>query len=279
MSVYKQPDYTWMVRFLHQDENGKTQWITEQGFATRRDAQQWERTFRSKSNSGNNMLFRDLAQAYCNDKAHRLRKKTFAAKKELIETNLLPYLGEKRICDMTSADILAWKGELAGQANRDDFRTVYKQLVDILDYGVHFSWLPKNPARFISNTQPRQESEMESRCSAEYQKLVGIIVDERIAHCCCEVLSWGGIRAEELLALTDGDINLKRRTITVSKAFQMIDDVILDAEPKPLKTRRNAIIPIFLCDELREYIRTRPRMKHGDKLFPVSLPQDAPAMG
>lgn len=270
MSVYRQPDYAWMVEFLHQAENDESQWITKEGFATRREARQWEQNFRPEKNGGNDMLFRNLVQAYCNDRVRRIRKRTFEAKKELIETKLLPYLGEKRICDMTSADILAWQGELAGQITRDDFRTVCKQLVDILDYGVHFSWLPKNPARFISNTQPRQESKIEPRCDEEYQKLAGIIADERIAHCCREVLSWSGIRAEELLALTAGDINLKRRTITISKAFQTIDDGVLAAEPKPLKTRRKAIIPSFLCDELREYIRTRPKMKRKDKLFPIT---------
>lgn len=95
-------------------------------------------------------------------------------------------------------------------------------------------------------------------------------MDEPMAYYCFEVLYWSGIREGELLALTPADIDLKRKTISVTKTFQHINGRDLVTDPKTSKSRRKVKIPDFLCEELRDYMRMQYELRPEDRLFPVT---------
>lgn len=95
-------------------------------------------------------------------------------------------------------------------------------------------------------------------------------MDEPMAYYCFEVLYWSGIREGELLALTPADIDLKRKTISVTKTFQHINGRDLVTDPKTPKSRRKVKIPDFLCEELRDYLRAQGRLKRSARLFPTA---------
>lgn len=45
------------------------------------------------------------------------------------------------------------------------------------------------------------------------------------------------------------------------------------AAPRQLGNQRKIKIPDSLCEELQDYIRARGKLKRGDRLFPLSLPE------
>lgn len=85
-----------------------------------------------------------------------------------------------------------------------------------------------------------------------------------------EILYWTGIREGELIALTVGDFNLKKRTLKISKSLQRIkgEDVITD--PKIEKSNRVIDLPQFLCDEIEDYIGMLYKADKSSRLFTIS---------
>ena len=278
MPPYKQSNRSWMAKFRYKTWNGETRWVTKRGFPTRREAVQWEEDYKLKMSGSINMLLRDFVQVYREDKTPRLKESTLVTKENIIDTKLLPYLGEMRLCDITSADILQWQNEIMRQINpqtkkpfsRSYLKTIHNQLSAILNHAVRFYGLPANPARSVGNMGSEKGIEMKFWTNEEYQKFVEGIMDEPMAYYCFEVLYWSGIREGELLALTPADIDLKKKTISVTKTFQHINGKDLVTDPKTSKSRRMVKIPDFLCEELRDYMRMQYELRPEDRLFPVT---------
>ena len=55
-------------------------------------------------------------------------------------------------------------------------------------------------------------------------------MDKPLSYYACEMLYWCGVREGELLALTPGDFDFEKQTVTISKSYQRIKgkDVITD---------------------------------------------------
>ena len=68
------------------------------------------------------------------------------------------------------------------------------------------------------------------------------------------LLYWTGMRIGELLALTYNDIDLEKRTISISKSYQRLDGRDIITPPKTPKSKRIVTIPPFLAEELRDYM-------------------------
>lgn len=49
------------------------------------------------------------------DIAKKVRITTQRGKQQLIETNILPYLGEKKLTDMTPLDVLSWQNAIQSE--------------------------------------------------------------------------------------------------------------------------------------------------------------------
>jgi hypothetical protein len=61
MPVYKDAKRgTWYVKFSHKDWLGDTKWVTKRGFATKRDAAQWERDYQLRAAGSVDMTFADF---------------------------------------------------------------------------------------------------------------------------------------------------------------------------------------------------------------------------
>lgn len=269
MAVYRQPSLTWRVKFPRRTEDGETQWVTEEGFPSKLEAIQWQNDSLPKKSGSIDMSFRDFAKGYCEDMAPHFRGKTLAAKENIINTLLLPYLGEIRLCDLSPRHILELQQEIRGQVSKSDFSAVRSLLIGMLDFAGRVYGLTKNPARLVGGGFSMIEGKSKSLAEEEYRKFADAIKDEQTAHCCREILTWSGIRAEELLALTLADVNLKGQTITVSKVFQTVNVEDVNAEPDPLKAKRKVKIPNFLCAELRDYVQMQPGLKPREMLGTV----------
>lgn len=57
----------------------------------------------------------------------------------------------------------------------------------------------------------------------------------------------------ELLALTPGDFDFEKQTVTISKSYQRIKGKDVITDPKTPKSNRVIQMPAFLCEEMRDY--------------------------
>ena len=104
----------------------------------------------------------------------------------------------------------------------------------------------------------------------EYQKFSDAIMDKPVSFYAFEMLYWCGIREGELLALTPADFNFDRKTVSITKSYQRIEgrDVITD--PKTPKSIRDIVMPDFLVDEMKDYLKQLYGIGENDRIFEIT---------
>lgn len=87
-----------------------------------------------------------------------------------------------------------------------------------------------------------------------------------------KILYWCGIRCGELLALTRGDFDLEKKTLTIDKFLQHLKGEIYVTDPKTEKSNRVIDLPDFLCDEMEDFFSMLYRCDDDTRLFNISKP-------
>ena len=279
MPAYKQKDKnTWYVKFRYKDWTGQTKWVTKRGFATKREALQWETEFNLKNSGSVDMTFADFAKVYEENMRPRLREGTRARKENTLQKQILPYLGKKRLRDITSTDILQWQNALLSHVDartgkpysKSYLRSVHAELSAMFNHAVKFYGLKENPARLAGAMGNKKDIEMAFWTQGEYQLFAEAMMDDPLAYYCFEMLYWCGIREGELLALTREDVDLDAKTVSITKTFQHVKGKDIIGDPKTLKSKRTVLMPDFLCDEIADYLEMCYDLQPTDRLFPVT---------
>ena len=102
----------WLIQYRYTDWQGKRRKSTKRGFATKREAEEWLRNFLITQKVDFDMKFEDFWKMYYADMETRLREHTMRTKKYIVELKILPDFGNKRVNDITAADIRQWQNEL-----------------------------------------------------------------------------------------------------------------------------------------------------------------------
>ena len=278
MAVYKNEETgTWYVMTRYTDWTGARKQKCKRGFKTKREAQEWERTFEQQTTSDLDMTFEAFIELYKKDMLARLKENTWLTKENIINTKILPYFGKRKINEITTKDIIAWQNELL--AYRDEkkkpfsqtyLKTVHNQLSAIFNHAVRFYDLRSNPAAKVGNMGSEEHAEMLFWTKEEYQKFSEVMMDKPISFYAFEMLYWCGIREGELLALTPADFDFEKQTVRINKSYQRLhcEDVI--TTPKTKKSNRTIKMPQFLCEEMQECISMMYGIKKKDRIFTIT---------
>lgn len=107
MPAYKdEKKGTWFVQCSYRDYTGSRIRTTKRGFSTRCEALRWEKEFILKKEGALNMTMAAFYELYEADVKPSLRENTWNTKAHIIETKILPYLGDLKVNEITSADVL-----------------------------------------------------------------------------------------------------------------------------------------------------------------------------
>lgn len=96
---------TWYVQFRYTDWQGLRQQKLKRGFATKREAQEWERAFLTEKKADVTMPFKTFTELYEKDVRPKLKENTWLTKEHIIKTKILPYFEHKRLCDISAKDV------------------------------------------------------------------------------------------------------------------------------------------------------------------------------
>ncbi|MCR5119673.1 MAG: site-specific integrase, partial [Lachnospiraceae bacterium] len=267
----------WEVRTYYKDFTGTNRQKTKRGFATKHEAQDWERAFKLQQDQNMDMFFEDFVEIYTNDKKPRVKLNTWMSKQHIIDTKILPYFGKKKLSEIRTSDILSWQNEIMKKRKGDGtqysqtyLKTIHNQLSAILNHAVNMYGLRVNVARRAGNMGKEQSKEMLFWTQEEYLRFVESIADKEESYIAFEILYWCGIRLGELLALTPGDFNFETHTLSINKSYQKLagKDVITD--PKTPKSNRRIIMPEFLSIEVDDYIKRLYGISKRDRIFQLS---------
>ena len=91
MPAYKNKDNgTWYVMTQYTNWKGERKPKCKRGFDTKREAQEWEQTFRQQNSGDLDMPFSAFVEIYCREQKPRLKESTWQTKENIIQQKILP---------------------------------------------------------------------------------------------------------------------------------------------------------------------------------------------
>ena len=99
-----------MARYT--DWKGEHKQKCKRGFATRKEALEWEREFLQQKQADVEMPFDSFVELYTKDIKPRLKENTWLTKENIIQNKILPYFGKRKLCEITAKDVIDWQNEI-----------------------------------------------------------------------------------------------------------------------------------------------------------------------
>lgn len=261
----------WLIQYRYTDWQGKRRKSTKRGFATKREAEEWLRNFFITQKADFDMKFEDFWKIYCADMETRLREHTMRTKKYIVELKILPYFGNKRVNDITAADIRQWQNELIKMGYSPTYlKTINNQLSAIFNYAVRYYDLKSNPCAKAGSMGKSKAEEMDFWTGEEFRKFIDSVMNKRLSYMAFMILYWTGMRLGELLALNPKDVDLEKRTISITKSYQRLGKKDVITPPKTSKSKRVITIPEFLAADIKDYMDSLYDLQEDDRLFPIT---------
>ena len=249
MAVYKDGD-KWRVIYRFTNWKGERKQTQKRGFATKREAQAWEREVMLKSESRLDMTFASFFEIYEADKKKRVKESTWESKSHVIRTKILPYFGERKIAEIEPKDVIAWQNELLAYKGDNGevysptyLKTIHAQLSAIFNHAVRFYHLSSNPAQRAGTMGSEEHREMLFWTKEEYLRFADAMMDKPVSYYAFEMLY---------------------------KSYQRLKGKDLITSPKTAKSNRTIKLPQFLCEEMQEYIRMLYEIGADERLFQVT---------
>ena len=261
----------WLIQYRYTDWQGKRRKSTKRGFATKREAEEWLRNFLITQKADFDMKFEDFWKMYYADMETRLREHTMRTKKYIVELKILPYFGNKRVNDITATDIRQWQNELIKMGYSPTYlKTINNQLSAIFNYAVRYYDLKSNPCAKAGSMGKSKAEEMDFWTGEEFRKFIDSVMNKRLSYMAFMILYWTGMRLGELLALNPKDVDLEKRTISITKSYQRLGKKDVITPPKTSKSKRVITIPEFLAADIKDYMDSLYDLQEDDRLFPIT---------
>ena len=277
MPVFKSNNGKWYVMAWYTNWKGERKQKCKRGFSTKREAQDWERTFQMQNAGDMDMTFEAFFELYEKDVRPRLKENTWLSKEHIVRSKILPYFGDRIISEITNKDIIAWQNELLAFRNERKkpysqtyLKTVHNQLSAIFNHAVRHYDLRSNPAAKAGSMGDKDGGNINFWTKEEYLRFADEMMDKPVSYYAFEMLYWCGIREGELLALTAGDFDFESGTVKISKSYQRLKGKDVITTPKTKKSNRTIKMPPFLCDEMQDYLKMQYGLKKKDRIFPIS---------
>ena len=228
MPAYKNKDNgTWYVMTQYTNWKGERKPKCKRGFDTKREAQEWEHTFRQQNSGDLDMPFSAFVEICRQEQKPRLKESTWQTKENIIQQKILPYFENYKINEITTKDVRAWQNKMLAYRNEENkpysssyLKTLHNQLSAIFNYAVRFYDLRSNPAAKAGNMGSEERKKMLFWTKEEYQNVSEVMMDKPISYYAFQMLYWTGIREGELLALTPADFDFEKGTVKISKTYQ-----------------------------------------------------------
>lgn len=262
INAYLRKDGRWEVRiYLKCDENGKRQYLSFYG-KTKEAAISKAAAFIQPEEQApvTEMTVKELANDYLTVKARLLKESTVANYRMKLEKHILPAFGNIAVSDVKAQNVYAFMEKLRNDGLSERYIADNIVLVrSLLRYAGCTYGVRNHSDRIIMPKRGKPEVAILSE--NEQKKLLKYIRDhETLSTLGVAVSLCTGIRIGELCALQWRDIDLEKRTLTVRKTIQRIQNNdgnkrtrLIITEPKSRSSVRTIPIPKCLIAFLRKF--------------------------
>lgn len=271
MGAYKnEKNNTWYCQFYVTDWQGNRKKKMKRGFLSKREAKEYEAEYLLKAKADMNMELVSFVEIYFKDKAGELKERTVKSKRYMIEAHLLPYFKDKRMNEITPADIIQWQNKIREYNYSDSYlRMLQNQMTALFTHANRIYNLSNNPCKKVKKMGSSKNKRVEFWTKSEYDQFIQTMDKDDRYYYLFSLLFWTGFRIGEALALTPEDIDFNNNMISVSKTYYRLEREDVITTPKTESSIRTISIPQFLADDLKEYIDKQYAIEKDTRLFPV----------
>ena len=103
---------TWFVKFYCKDWTGENKQIKKRGFATKREALDYERNYKIRQENNLDMTFGEFWKLYTEDVKNYVKLNTWLTKEHIVDTKILPYFKNLKMNEITPGDVRKWQNEM-----------------------------------------------------------------------------------------------------------------------------------------------------------------------
>ena len=214
MAIYKNDNGTWYVMICYQDWTGARKQKCKRGFSTRKEAADWELQFKLQKKASVDMTMESFCTMYEEDVRPSLKQSTWLTKENIIQKKILPYLGKRKVSEITAKDVMDWHNQMRKLKTKTGkplsptyLKTIHGQLSTIFNHAVKYYDLSTNPARKAGALGEEEGKEMLFWTKEEYKRFAEEMMDKPLSYYAFQLLYWCGIRSGD----DDDKIRLNQR--------------------------------------------------------------------
>ena len=214
MAIYKNDNGTWYVMIRYQDWTGARKQKCKRGFSTRKEAADWELQFKLQKKASVDMTMESFCTMYEEDVRPSLKQSTWLTKENIIQKKILPYLGKRKVSEITAKDVMDWHNQMRKLKTKTGkllsptyLKTIHGQLSTIFNHAVKYYNLSTNPARKAGALGTEEGKEMLFWTKEEYKLFAEEMMDKPLSYYAFQLLYWCGIRSGD----DDDKIRLNQR--------------------------------------------------------------------
>jgi len=245
---------TWSYRIdAGLDDRGRRRQREVGGFGTKKAAQTALNEALADTQRGNysppsRTTVREFLDEWHEGARHELALTAWTNYGQIIRRNINPYLGSKRLTDLSPLDIKRWHGKLLTDGRQDgqplavaSVKLAHRILRRALADAVRWNLIVSNPA--AATRVPKGETKELTVWSAEEAKrFLDAIAEERLVGLWTLALHTG-LRRGELAGLRWRDVDLDAGTLTVAQQRTTANYTVVITTPKAKSQRQLLLAP------------------------------------
>ncbi len=271
MSIYKdEKKGTWYVSVRYTDWTGKRKQKMKRGFRTKKEAQMYEAKFISQQQVSMDITLGDFVDVYFNDKDLELSPSSKKNKRHIIEKHIVPYFGNKKMSEITPAEIIQWQKEIQGKNYKPTYeRIIQKELTALFSHGRKIYNHSNTACSKVKKMGKSDAEKFDFWTKREYEEFIRHIEKGSEDYIMMEILFWTGCREGEMLALTPRDFDFSNGLLHITKTYNRINGEDVIGPPKTENSVRTIAIPEFLSKEVKEYIDSKYGFPENERIFKI----------
>ena len=199
-----------------------------------------------------------------------LKANSIRNKQHMINKHIIPYFGNKKLNEITPADIIQWQKIIQeNKFSKTYERMIQNQINGLFNHAQRIYNLKENPCKKVKRMGKSDADKLDFWIKEEYDRFISGVDRKSEDYLMFEILFWTGIREGELLSLTITDFDMTNNLLHINKTYHRIDGKDVISTPKTDNSVRTIIIPNFLKEEVQEYISYHYGFPENERLFPI----------
>lgn len=272
---------TWTAQIWYKDFTGKRRHTTKRGFATKREAEKYEREFlcfdRPVDITIGEIAKKFKAKMDMQVISGELQDTTVDKKKGDIDRYILPYFEKTIASKVTTDNINEWIHELITnrKSNRGSrlasgtIKSPKQILSQIFEYGIRNLGLKKNPVTFADKIGFYSEDNRVMWTVEQFTRFHNMIsIENPTVSMALDIVFASGLRIGEVLALTPNDITPYKISIVKGVVKRPKAGMVFH-KPKTSSSVRDVEIPRALFFRIFNYIDDIPNITGTTRIFNV----------